>query len=197
MILEILPKYLIIINIVSFFLFTIDFQIYMHGGEGIKPAILCEIVTIAGGALGTTVAFVLWDRKLNKLNMTWRIFAVTLLIIQVVICLALYGPNRLEVRQSVTDYLTDNKGLLIYLFVINTITFIMFGVDKWKAVHGKWRIRIITLLVLAFIGGSVGGLIAMHVFHHKTQKSYYTFGLPMMLLAQVVLIIYLKSAGIL
>lgn len=196
-ILAFMPKYMIAVNILAFLIFTIDFQIYKRGGEGIKPAIICEIITVIGGAAGTMLAFILWDRHLNKTNMTWRIYATTLMIIQVVICLAIFGPRRLEVQKSIENFLTVNKWLLIYLLVINVVTFVMFGIDKWKAVHGQWRIKIVTLLGLSFLGGAVGGLLAMYTFRHKTQKAYFTFGLPMILLAQVVLLIYLKSAGIL
>lgn len=196
MTLDIFQWYLLIINVISFLLFSIDFFIYMRGGDGIKPAILCEIVTIFGGALGTTLAFFLWDRKSNKMNLTWRIFAITLLIIQVVIVAAIYGPHSVMVKQSISDFLNDNKWILIYLAMINLVTFIFFAVDKWKAMHGKWRIRILTLIGLAFAGGTIGGLAAMYLFRHKTTKPYFTFGLPMILLAQVVLLVYLKSTGI-
>ena len=57
-------------------------------------------------------------------------------------------------------------------------------------------IRILTLIGLAFAGGTIGGLAAMYLFRHKTTKPYFTFGLPMILLAQVVLLVYLKSTGI-
>ena len=53
--------YVIAINIIAFLVYTIDYQIYKHGGDGIKPEILCNIVTIFGGAFGTLVAEVLWN----------------------------------------------------------------------------------------------------------------------------------------
>lgn len=66
----------------------------------------------------------------------------------------------------------------------------MFGIDKWKAVHGKWRIREVTLLSLSFFGGSIGGWLAMRIFHHKTQKLCFSIGLPLMLIAHLILIVY-------
>ena len=62
------------------------------------------------------------------------------------------------------------KYLYIWLIIINIITFAVFGIDKKKAIDGKFRISELTLFVLSFLGGSLGGLAAMHVFHHKTKK---------------------------
>ena len=59
--------------------------------------------------------------------------------------------------------------VLIYLAVINVVTFFMYGVDKWKARKSKWRIREIALLGLAVLGGSIGAWLGMKVWHHKTQ----------------------------
>lgn len=55
-----LQWYVVIINIIAFLIYTVDFQIYVHGGDGIKPPVICNLVTICGGALGTLVAEVLY-----------------------------------------------------------------------------------------------------------------------------------------
>lgn len=83
-----------------------------------------------------------------------------------------------------------NNLILIYIAVINIITFILFGMDKSRAIKHKRRIRESTLLGLSFFGGAAGGLLGMYVFRHKTRKSYFLYGLPLMLLIQT-LIIYL------
>ena len=59
--------------------------------------------------------------------------------------------------------------VLIYLAVINVVTFFMYGVDKWKAKKSKWRIRETALLGLAVLGGSIGAWLGMKAWHHKTQ----------------------------
>lgn len=59
--------------------------------------------------------------------------------------------------------------VLIYLTVINVVTFFMYGIDKWKAKNSKWRIRETALLGLAVLGGSIGAWLGMKVWHHKTQ----------------------------
>lgn len=80
------------------------------------------------------------------------------------------------------------KVIYIYLIIINVITFAAYAIDKWKAVHGKWRIKEATLLFLAFIGGSVGGLISMYLFRHKIRKWYFKYTPPVMLILHIVLL---------
>lgn len=87
-------------------------------------------------------------------------------------------------------------GLYLYLICINIITIVVYGIDKRNAVHGKWRIRVSTLLALAAAGGSPGALLAMHLFHHKTRKKKFTIGIPLMLLAQIVLLFLLTKADL-
>lgn len=74
-----------------------------------------------------------------------------------------------------------NTILIWYLAAVNLITFTAFGIDKWKAVHKQWRIPEKTLLGLSFIGGAAGGLVAMHLFRHKTRKRKFAVGVPLML----------------
>ena len=82
-----------------------------------------------------------------------------------------------------------------YLICINIITIAVYGIDKRSAVLGKWRIRVSTLLAAA--GGSVGALLGMHLFHHKTRKKKFTIGVPLMLAAQILLLFFLAKAGLL
>ena len=72
--------------------------------------------------------------------------------------------------------------LIYYLLAINVLTFIVYGVDKWKARRGRWRVPEVTLLVLAAAGGSVGAWVAMQLFRHKTQKKKFRYGVPFILL---------------
>ena len=76
---------------------------------------------------------------------------------------------------------------LIYLAVINVVTFFMYGVDKWKAKKSKWRIPEATLLWMAVLGGSIGAWLGMKVWHHKTQHKKFRYGVPLILTAQIAL----------
>ena len=77
--------------------------------------------------------------------------------------------------------------ILIYLAAINVITFFMYGIDKWKAKQSQWRIKESTLLGLSAIGGSIGALLGMKAWHHKTLHKIFKYGVPLMLLAQIIL----------
>ena len=77
-----------------------------------------------------------------------------------------------------------------YLLAVNIITFIVFAVDKAKAIRGQWRVSEAALLGLSLIGGAIGGLFAMYVLHHKTRKPRFAIGLPLMFLAQAVLLFW-------
>ena len=78
---------------------------------------------------------------------------------------------------------------IIYIFIcINVVTFLVYGIDKWKAKQGSWRISEASLLLLAVIGGSIGALLGMQVWHHKTKHKKYKYGLPLILFAQIALI---------
>ena len=80
------------------------------------------------------------------------------------------------------------NALLYYLIVINVVTFLVYGIDKWKAKQGSWSISEATLLILAVIGGSFGALFGMKVWRHKTMHKKFKYGLPLILLAQIALI---------
>ena len=85
------------------------------------------------------------------------------------------------------------EALLYYLLVINIVTFLVYGIDKWKAKQGSWRISEATLLILAVIGGSIGALLGMKIWHHKTMHKKFKYGLPLILIIQIILIGYLSK----
>jgi uncharacterized membrane protein YsdA (DUF1294 family) len=85
------------------------------------------------------------------------------------------------------------NALLYYLIFINVVTFLVYGIDKWKAKQGSWRISEATLLILAVFGGSIGALLGMKVWHHKTMHKKFKYGLPGILIIQIVLIGYLSK----
>lgn len=91
--------------------------------------------------------------------------------------------------------MTIHSSLILYLVIINVITFVIFGVDKYKAIRQEWRIRESTLLGLALIGGSIGGWLAMYIFHHKTKKVKFFMGIPVILAIQIVVFSYLFCGG--
>ena len=81
------------------------------------------------------------------------------------------------------------EAIVIYLAAINVITFIMFGADKARAAKGRWRISESALILAALLGGSIGALAGMRIFHHKTKHRKFTIGIPVILALQIILMV--------
>ena len=82
------------------------------------------------------------------------------------------------------------KTAIIYIIAINIITFLAMGIDKWKAKRGAWRISEGFLLGLVLLGGGIGGIFGMYVFHHKTKKPKFQIGFPAILISQIAILTY-------
>ena len=74
---------------------------------------------------------------------------------------------------------------LIYLAAMNVVTFFLYGIDKLKAKHSKWRVSEAVLIWMAVLGGSVGAWLGMKAWHHKTQHKKFKYGLPIILILQI------------
>lgn len=186
--------YLIGVNVLGFIMYLINMWLYDHTTERNVDKLL-TIVSLLGGSAGPLLAILLFDRKSVKQNMMSRVFVVCVFIIQIVFFL-MYKGHRAEVLNfEVWKVFTEHKYVLIYLGIINVVTFIAFAIDKLNAIGHRSRIRIVTLLGLAFMGGSLGGLLAMYLLHHKTKKDHFTVGIPLIMLMQVVVVFYVLNAG--
>lgn len=83
--------------------------------------------------------------------------------------------------------------VLLYLIIVNAAAFLLMLADKLKAKRGAWRIPEATLMGIAAIGGSVGALAGMYLFRHKTKHIKFTLGIPVILIAQIALVIWLAA----
>ena len=83
--------------------------------------------------------------------------------------------------------------ILGYLLAVNIATFLLYGIDKYKARKGRWRISEATLLMMAFIGGSIGAWSGMRLWHHKTMHKKFKYGIPIIIILQVALAVYLLT----
>lgn len=81
--------------------------------------------------------------------------------------------------------------LIIYFVIINIVGFALMGIDKRKAIKRTFRIPEATLFIVALIGGSIGSILGMQVFRHKTRHWYFAFGMPAILVVQIVLLVLL------
>lgn len=186
--------YLLIVNGIGFLLYLINMWLYSHTAEGQVDKFL-TILSLAGGSAGILLAILLFDRKAVKDNMMSRVFIACVFVIQVVILLMVKGHHADTITFAFWKFFTDYKILLIYFGIINFVAFVMFAIDKVNAAEHRSRIRIVTLLGVAFIGGSVGGLMAMYLLHHKTKKDYFTVGIPLIMIMQLVVAFYILNAG--
>lgn len=80
------------------------------------------------------------------------------------------------------------ESISIIIVIINIVTFIIYGIDKYKAKKGKWRIPENSLIGLAIIGGSIGAYLGMRVWHHKTMHLKFKYGIPLIIVIQLVIV---------
>lgn len=186
--------YLIIINIIGFILFLVNALLHTHTAER-QINIVLTLVSLFGGSLGIVFSMLIFGRKVEKENMMFRVFVACMLVIQIVLFLIIKGYVAPDISLDFGKFFSDHKILVVYLIVINFVTMIAFAIDKIAAIKHKSRIRIVTLLGLAFIGGSIGGLIAMYLFRHKIRMNYFTVGLPLMMVMQIIVLFYSMNAA--
>lgn len=89
------------------------------------------------------------------------------------------------------NFLSVTTFLLLYVGVMNLIGFLIMGVDKHKAKKRAFRIPEATLFLVAIMGGSIGSIIGMYVFRHKTRHHSFTVGMPIILGLQIILVLFL------
>ena len=85
------------------------------------------------------------------------------------------------------------EEIICYLLAVNIVTFLLYGIDKYKAKKGKWRISEATLLTMAAIGGSIGAWAGMRLWHHKKMHKKFKYGIPVIIILQVALAVYLLT----
>ncbi|MBF0987151.1 MAG: DUF1294 domain-containing protein [Clostridiales bacterium] len=193
MLMKTFEKYLVIINIIGFLMYLINMWLYSHTKEGQVDKFL-TILSLAGASPGILLAIVLFDKKAHKGTMMSRVFVISVFIIQIILFLMWKGYMNDEITLALWEPFLKHRILLIYFGIINFITFIVFAIDKVNAQEHRSRIKIVTLLGLSFIGGSIGALLAIYLLHHKTKKDYFTVGIPIIMIMQVIVLFYLLNA---
>ena len=85
------------------------------------------------------------------------------------------------------------EEIICFLLAINIATFLLYGIDKYKAKKNQWRISEATLLTMAAIGGSIGAWVGMRIWHHKTMHKKFKYGIHIIIIMQVALAVYLLT----
>ena len=86
-----------------------------------------------------------------------------------------------------------HQYFIYYLLAVNDLTFLLYGMDKYQAKKGRWRKSEATLLMMAVIGGSIGAWAGMHIWHHKTMHKKFNHGIPVIIIMQIALVVYLHT----
>lgn len=176
-------SYLIIINCLSFFIYLLNLWLYKYTDKNIDN--LITLICFMFGSFGILFAFLIFDRNLEKEVLMSRIFLFSVSVIQFIILILILD---LKVYFKFLE-IFRHQYFFYSLIVLNIITFILFGLDKYRAKHQQKRIKNVTLILCSFTGGSIGAWVAMSLFRHKIQKDYYSIGIKYIMLMQVVFLV--------
>lgn len=139
---------------------------------------------------------------MNKNNVAWWFLAIVCLIVCGLVAAVHFGLVTLDMSIAGLTMgwnLARLKVMGIYLAAINLVTFVVFAWDKHAAASGSDHSRRTPearLLGLSLIGGAVGGLLAMNIVRHKTQKWYFVWGLPVFVAVDVAVVLYAHMCGL-
>lgn len=179
--------------------------------------ILMPLLALAGGSVGMLLGLILWERNVNKHNVAWWFETAVGLVAWGMVCAwkcGLVSFNGAGMFRAFNPVML--RGLGIYLLVMNCVTLLVFAADKRIAIAngeaprnrggragsgrssgGSWsRVPESWLMGLSFMGGALGGIIAMRLFNHKTRDWYFAWGLPVLVVLQTVLFLYLHAGGL-
>ena len=173
--------YLVIINLLGIILFVLNSNLFRN-----KLELLLLVIATLGGSLGIVIAILLFDHQIRKQNLLVKVYSICIMFIEIFIYLLLKNGLHFNIK-----FIYEHNWIIIYLILINILSFITFGIDKYRAKKNYYRISLFTLFTICFLGGSLGGIIGMYIFHHKTNKNYFVIGLPMILIMQIVVFYYI------
>ena len=177
--------YPVAINIIGFIASSINFYLYHHTADKQIDG-LVTILCLLGGSFGILISILLFEPKITgneaKSILMSRVFLAVCMVIQLSIVLWVLG---IGFKVNVLLMFI----MMIHLVIINIIAFILYRTDKRRADKGEYRIPNYILLGVAFVGGTVGALIAIYSYRHKTQKDYYTVGVPLMMVMHFVVFV--------
>lgn len=190
--LPLLVSWAVGMNAAGLILALIHRSLYVRGsGTWMEAAVVAA--AFLGGSPGVLAGSLLADRKMRKENVMVRVSALCFLIIQAAAIWAVRRAPDREISFALWEVFAGKPWLLAYLAAVNAAAFALFGIDKRAAVSGKTRIRIMTLLGAAVLGGSAGALAGMYFFRHKTKKNYFVIGIPLIMAAQAAVLLVLQN----
>lgn len=180
-------------------------------------SILMPLLALAGGSVGMLLGLILWERNVNKHNVAWWFETAVGLVAWGMVCAwrcGLVSFNGAGMFRAFNPVML--RGFGIYLLAMNCVTLLVFVADKRIALANgdtprsrgrgagsdrsgggaRSRVPESWLMGLSFMGGALGGIIAMRLFNHKTRDWYFVWGLPVFVVLQAVLFLYLHAGGL-
>lgn len=191
-----LTGYLILINIITFIAYSIDFALCYHGvisdenEEGVHEFL--NFFAYIGGAFGALVALLLYTKK-GRDNAFWFVNIISVLLAWIIIILIVYDP--FQMQWGINKDILSHIPLIAYLIFINTLSVILFVRDRAKRRSDVNRNEFI-LLVVGFLGGAIGGYIVMIFTNGKRNFSHFAIGFPIMIALHTFIIAFLLCTGI-
>ena len=192
----VLPSYILAVNLVAFAIMLCDLGRDRKGKDPL-PWLLWAVVSAAGGAFGTLAAFLVTRTHIAKATVARFFCGLAFSILWALILLLASGTVSFTADAFFASLARGHTPLAIYLAIANLAAFALFAIDKHQAVHAGSRIPEAVLLGVGLAGGAPGALVGMHLFHHKTQRSYFRWGLWFFLAIDALLIVFLMAEGIL
>ncbi len=192
----VLPAYILAVSLIAFAIMLCDLGRDRRGKDPL-PWPLWAVASAAGGAFGTLAAFLVTRTHIAKATVARFFCGLAFSILWILILILASGAISVTANAFFASLARDHTPLAIYLAIANLADFALFGIDKRQAVHAGSRIPEAVLLGVGLAGGAPGALLSMHLFHHKTRRAYFRWGLWLFLAIDALLIVFLMAEGIL
>lgn len=192
----VLPAYVCAISLFAFAIMLVDLRRDRRGKDPL-PWPLWTVASAAGGAFGTLLAFLVTRTHIAKATVARFFCGLAFSILWTLILILASGAVPFTADAFFASLARDHTPLAVYLAIANLADFALFGIDKRQAEHAGSRIPEAVLLGVGLAGGAPGALLGMHLFHHKTQRPYFRWGLWLFLAIDALLVISLMAEGIL
>lgn len=176
-----------LLNLLGFLVYAIYRRFNKAHSYNIANRLYVIVVTLCviGGAIGVAIASFLYGPKIGKNEedgIAPKLFIIGTAILYVLIHLVLIGGISSGMKYDFGEYFATHSPVVGYLLLMNALSFIFFVFDKISSIK-RWnnRVSISMLLIISFLGGAAGGILAMVLFKHKIRKTYFIYPLPIML----------------
>lgn len=192
----VLPAYILAVSLIAFAIMLCDLGRDRRGKDPL-PWPLWAVVSAAGGAFGTLAAFLVTRTHIAKATVARFFCGLAFSILWALILLLASGAVSFTADAFFASLARGHTPLAIYLLAASLAAFALFAIDKRQAERGGSRIPEAVLLGVGLAGGAPGALLGMHLFHHKTRRAYFCWGLWLFLAIDALLIVFLMAEGIL